>query len=106
MIPVCMVQNIAQPQRNPTVGEKARVRYTYTPPVAGYADASSAAISEPPNVRRPARSHTATIPVTDGTAPVTVDGCTKIEAPMIVPITMDVAWSGVIAARSAGPFTS
>src|SRR5437867_2165984 len=51
MMPVCIVQNIAHPQRKPIAGEKARVRYTYTPPVDGSADASSAAMSDPPNVR-------------------------------------------------------
>src|SRR5438094_395521 len=101
MMPVCIVQNIAHPQRKPIAGEKARVRYTYTPPVDGSADASSAAMSDPPNVRSPASSQTTMMPTTDGTAPVTVDGCTKIDAPMIVPTTIAVARVGPIVRRSS-----
>ena len=74
MMPVCIVQNIAQPHRNPKAGEKALARYTYTPPVDGSAAASSAAINEPPNVMSPASNQTTMMPATDGTAPVTIDG--------------------------------
>jgi hypothetical protein len=35
MIPVCIVQNIAQPQRNAMAGENASRRKTYTPPACG-----------------------------------------------------------------------
>jgi len=34
-MPECMLQNIAQPHRNPRAGEKALRRKTYTPPVWG-----------------------------------------------------------------------
>lgn len=40
----------------------------------------------------PEVSHTSNAPTTDGTCPVTSDGWTKIDAPMIVPTTMAVAW--------------
>src|SRR5438270_9525929 len=101
MMQVCIVQNIAQPQRNPIAGENARLRYTYTPPVAGHPAAHSAAMSDPPNVSSPAASQTPMIPTTDGTAPVTDDGCTKIDAPMIVPTTIAVACTGPIDGRRA-----
>src|SRR6266568_5334038 len=48
-------------------------------------------MSAPASVRTPATIHTANTPPTDGTAPLTTDGCTKIDAPMIVPTTIDVA---------------
>ncbi len=93
MIPVCIVQNIAQPHKNPTAGEKLSFRKTYTPPACGYADASSAAISAPKSVRTPDASQTAKTPPTVGTAPVMTDGCTKIDAPMMMPTTSAVASS-------------
>ena len=34
--------------------------------------------------------------MSDGTVPVITDGCTKIDAPMMMPTTSAVAWSGVI----------
>ena len=58
-IPECMLQNMAQPQRNPAAGEYASLRKTYTPPLRGYAEASSAATSAPINVRPPASAHAA-----------------------------------------------
>src|SRR5206468_2323948 len=78
MIPVCIVQNIAQPQRKATAGENASRRKTYTPPACGYADASSAAISAPNRVSTPETIQTAYTPPTVGTVPVMTDGCTKI----------------------------
>ncbi len=38
----------------------------------------------------------------EGTCPVISDGCTKIEAPMIVPTTMAVACGSRMACRSSG----
>ena len=43
------------------------------------------------SVRIPATAYTSSMPVIDGTAPETSDGCTKIDAPMIVPMTIAVA---------------
>src|SRR5829696_68496 len=91
MIPVCIVQNIAQPQRNATAGENASRKNTYTPPACGYADASSAAIKAPNNVRIPEVIHTAYTAPRDGTVPVITEGCTKIDAPMMMPTTSAVA---------------
>jgi hypothetical protein len=91
MMPECMLQNIAQPQTNPAAGENASRRNTYTPPVLGNADTSSAQTSAPHRVSRPEAIHAANTPPTEWIAPVTAEGCTKIEAPMIVPTTMAVA---------------
>src|ERR1041385_6001901 len=102
MMPVCIVQNIAQPQRKPIDGEKLSFRNTYTPPARGYADASSAAIRAPNRVRMPDTIHTANTPPTVGTDPVMTDGCTKIDAPMMMPTTSAVACSGVIERESMG----
>ena len=52
-MPECMLQNIAQPQRNPASGENVSRRNTYTPPVCGNADASSAQTSAPNSVSTP-----------------------------------------------------
>src|SRR4051812_32461712 len=102
MIPVCIVQNIAQPQRNATPGENASRKKTYTPPTCGYAEASSAAINAPNSVRIPDTIHTAYTAVSVGTVPVITDGCTKIDAPMMIPTTSAVACSGVIERESIG----
>src|SRR5438105_898033 len=102
MIPLCMLQNIAQPHRYATTGEYARLRKTYTPPVCGNADDSSAVINAPINVSAPAAAHTINTPATDGTAPETSDGCTKMLAPMIVPITIAVARPTPMARTKAG----
>src|SRR5262245_56371092 len=91
MMPECMLQIIAQPQRKPTAGEHDSLRNTYTPPVCGYADASSAQISAPHSVSAPAAIHTNRMPATEGICRVISDGCTKIDAPMIVPTTIAVA---------------
>jgi hypothetical protein len=53
MIPVCIVQNIAQPQRKPASGENVSRMNTYNPPVCGKAEDSSAQTSAPKNVRMP-----------------------------------------------------
>ncbi len=91
MMPVCIVQNIAQPQRNATPGEKASERNTYTPPAFGNADASSAAISAPNSVNTPATNQTAYTADSLGTEAVIADGWTKIDAPMMMPTTSAVA---------------
>src|SRR5688572_15307559 len=96
----CMLQNIAQPQRNPTAGEKASRRNAYTPPALGNADDSSAQSRAPHNVSAPATSQTAKIPGIDGTCAAISEGCTKIEAPMMMPTTNAVARSGPISRRS------
>src|SRR5256885_14006918 len=94
MIPECMLQNIAQPHRKPSEGEYASRRNTYTPPLSGYTEASSAQINAPASVSSPARAHTRTTPATERISPVISEGCTKIDAPMIVPTTLAVAQIG------------
>src|SRR5436189_4965701 len=79
MMPECMLQNIAQPHRNPAAGENISRRKTYTPPVRGYADVSSAQMLAPNHVSAPAATHTSSMPANVGTARLTSDGCTKIE---------------------------
>src|SRR5438552_17316719 len=85
MMPECMLQNIAQPHRNPAAGENISRRNTYTPPVFGYADDSSAQTLAPNQVSAPAAIQTNSMPVTLGTARLTSEGCTKIDAPTMVP---------------------
>src|SRR5262249_33089804 len=96
MMPVCIVQNIAQPQRNPTAGENASRRNTYTPPACGYAEANSAVMSAPNSVSTPEIIQTANTPPTVGTVSLITDGCTKIDAPMMMPTTSAAAWRKVI----------
>src|SRR4051794_34668554 len=91
MMPECMLQNIAQPHRNATAGENISRRNTYTPPVRGIADDSSAQMLAPNHVNAPAATHTSSMPPNDGTARLTSDGCTKIDEPTIVPTTIAVA---------------
>src|SRR3954466_3381513 len=91
MMPECMLQNIAQPHRNATAGENISRRNTYTPPVRGIADDSSAQMLAPNQVSAPATTQTSSIPPNDGTARLTSDGCTKIDEPTIVPTTIAVA---------------
>ena len=74
MIPECMVQNMAQPQRNPSQPPKDSRRKAYTPPLSGKVEASSAVTRAPMNVSAPATSHTRAAPLSDGTRPVTSDG--------------------------------
>src|SRR5438132_7227209 len=96
MMPECMLQNIAQPHRNPAAGENISRRKTYTPPVRGSADVSSAQMLAPNQVSAPATSHTSSMPANVGTARLTSDGCTKIDEPTIVPTTIAVACVGPI----------
>ena len=56
----------------------------------------------PASVRAPASAHARTTPPTERISPVITDGCTKIEAPMMVPTTMAVARPSPIERRSAG----
>src|SRR5262245_49031154 len=91
MMPVCMLQNIAQPHRKPTAGENISRRNTYTPPVRGIADDSSAQMLAPNQVSAPAASQTNSMPANVGTALLTSEGWTKIDAPTIVPTTIAVA---------------
>src|SRR5438034_5847098 len=102
MIPECMLQNIAQPHRNPAAGENISRRKTYTPPVCGNADESSAQMLAPNQVSAPAAAHTSSMPPKLGTARLTSDGWTKIDAPMIVPTTIAVACRSPIERVSAG----
>ena len=70
--------------------------------------------SAPINVSAPAAAQMTNTPATDGTAPETSDGCTKMLAPMIVPMTIAVARPTPIARTNAigalrdasAPFTS
>src|SRR5215471_19194565 len=93
MIPECMLQNIAQPHRKPAAGENISRRNTYTPPVLGSADDSSAQMLAPNHVSAPATIHTSSMPPKLGTARLTSEGWTKIDEPTIVPTTMAVAWT-------------
>src|SRR5262245_9651409 len=102
-MPVCIVQYIAQPQRKASPGEYDSRRKTYTPPAFGYADASSAAMSAPKSVNNPDTIQTAYTALSDGTVPEMTDGCTKIDAPMMIPTTSAVACSGVIERFSISP---
>src|SRR5688572_23453457 len=101
MMPVCMLQNIAQPHRNPTGGPKTSRRNTYTPPVRGNAEESSAQIKAPTRVSTPASAQTSAMPPASGTSRVISDGCTKIEAPMMIPTTIAVASGRRIVQRSS-----
>src|SRR5262245_11809373 len=105
MMPECMLQNIAQPQRNPSGRPKASRRYTYTPPLFVKVDASSAVTSAPARVSTPAASQTSSTPATEGTRLVISAGWTNTEAPMIVPTTRAVAWGKAMARRSSGALT-
>src|SRR6266540_3803952 len=96
MMPECMLQNIAQPHRKPAAGENISRRNTYTPPVRGKADVSSAQMLAPNQVSAPAAIHTRSMPAKLGTARLTSDGCTKIDEPTMVPTTIAVAWVRVI----------
>ena len=60
-MPECMLQNIAQPHRNPASGENESRRNTYTPPVCGNADASSAQTNAPNSVSTPHTTQTSMI---------------------------------------------
>src|SRR5579864_498500 len=91
MMPECMLQNIAQPHRKAAAGENISRRYTYTPPVRGIADASSAQMLAPNHVRAPAAIQTSSMPQKSGTDRLTSDGWTKIDDPTIVPTTIAVA---------------
>lgn len=97
-----MLQSIAQPHRNATPGDHASFRKTYTPPVRGNADESSAQTSAPKNVSTPASSQTSSIPRTSGTCRLISDGCTKIPAPMMIPATIAVARMSPIERTSEG----
>src|SRR6267378_3038466 len=93
MIPECMLQNMAQPQRNPTAGEKHSLRKTYTPPVRGNAEDNSAHTSAPQSVSAPETAQTRNTTEIAPVRAVISDGWTNIDAPMIVPTTMAVAWT-------------
>jgi hypothetical protein len=66
-MPVCITQNIAQPQRKPSTGEYVSRRNTYTPPVFGNAVASSAQARAPKRVSTPDTTHTSSTPIVLGT---------------------------------------
>src|ERR1035437_6107339 len=85
MMPECMLQNIAQPHRKPAAGENIWRRNTYTPPVCGYADDSSAQMLAPNQVSAPATIHTTSMPPKVGAARLTSDGWAEIEAPRAEP---------------------
>src|ERR1017187_4865888 len=104
MIPECALQNIAHPHRNPQPGESVSFRKTYTPPVRGKADESSAHTSAPNSVRMPAATHTERTPPTLGTCRLISEGCTKTDAPMMISTTIAVACSRPIGRSKAGRF--
>src|ERR1019366_3160024 len=104
MIPECALQNIAHPHRNPQPGESVSFRKTYTPPVRGKAHESSAHTSAPKSVRMPAATHTERTPPTLGTYRLISEGCTKIEAPMMMPATIAVACSRPMGRSKTGGF--
>src|SRR5882672_3057708 len=57
----------------------------------------------PNHVSAPAAIHTSSMPLNDGTALLTSDGCTKIDDPTMVPTTMAVAWvSPIVLVSLAG----
>src|SRR5258708_23819117 len=93
MMPECMLQNIAQPHRNPAAGENISRRNTYTPPVRGYAEVSSAQMLAPNHVSAPATTHTSSMPANVRTARLTSHGCTEIHEPTIVPPTIPVPFA-------------
>src|SRR5581483_9772592 len=96
------LQNIAHPHRNPQTGPSVSLRNTYTPPVRGYTDDSSAHTSDPKSVSTPAASHTASTPAIVGTCRFTSDGCTKMDAPMMMPTTIAAACGSPIGRSSDG----
>jgi hypothetical protein len=102
MMPLCMLQNIAQPHRYAIAGEYASLRKTYTPPVRGKAEDSSAVINAPMSVIAPATIQTSSTPPSDGMTREMADGCTKIDAPMMVPTTIAVARPTPIARTNSG----
>src|SRR5207248_11358156 len=65
-------------------------------------DDSSAQMLAPNQVSAPAATHTSSMPPRPGTARLTSDGWTKIDAPTIVPTTIAVAWGSPIDRVSAG----
>src|ERR1039457_2518669 len=102
MMPEWALQNMAQPQRNPQAGERVSLRKTYTPPVRGKADDNSAQTSEPNKVKTPATTHTESTPGILGTCRLISEGWTKIEAPMMIPTTIAVAWRRPMGRSSGG----
>src|SRR5215469_4196955 len=91
MMPECALQNIAHPHRNPTGVATVSLRKTYTPPVCGKTDDSSAQTSEPSSVSTPATPQTESTPAKVGTCRLISEGCTKMDAPMMMPTTMALA---------------
>ena len=86
--------------RKVVAGENISRRKTYTPPVFGYADDSSAQMLAPNQVSAPAVIQTSSMPLNDGTALLTSEGWTKIDDPTIVPTTIAVAWVSPIVRAS------
>src|SRR4026207_160582 len=91
IMPECTLQNIAQPHRKPHPGDSVSFRNTYTPPVRGNADESSAQTSAPERLGIPATIQTKNMPGMVGTWRLISEGCTKIDAPIMMPTTMAVA---------------
>jgi hypothetical protein len=65
-------------------------------------EASSAHTRAPKKVNAPEISQTRKTPGIEGTCPVISEGWTKIEAPIMMPTTMAVAWGRPIALLSSG----
>src|SRR6266853_4045356 len=93
-IPACITQNIPHPHRNASAGEYMRFRKTYTPPVSGNNQLSSAHTSAAQSVNKPETSHARITPRPSGTSRTISVGCTKMNAPTIIPTTIAVAVVG------------
>src|SRR5690606_20168567 len=73
-------------------GEYASRGNPYIPPVCGNAEASSQQIKAPKSVSTPPAVHASMIGSGDRRGGAISDGWTRIDAPMIVPATIAIAW--------------
>ena len=105
MMPVCMLQNIAQPQRKPTAGENVLAQEDVDAAGAGEcAEPARRRSARRPGVSSPGRSPDEQDAADrSGTARVISDGCTKIEAPMMMPTTSAVARTSPMARGNERP---
>ena len=90
-IPACITQNIPQPHKNASAGEYIFFRKMYTPPVSGNSQLSSAQTSAAQSVSQPETSHARITPRPLGTSRIISEGCTKMNAPTMIPTTIAVA---------------
>lgn len=68
-----------------------RFKKTYTPPVSGNSQLSSAHTSAAQSVNKPETSHARITPRPLGTSRIISEGCTKMNAPTMIPTTIAVA---------------